>query len=118
MKKTIAFIIAILACCALFCGCTSDQPQQEEVKLPSRFVVISDDEMGYASSVQKNPSGSVLEPATYGELTIHYVVDRETRVVYMFYHDKGMFLSPLFNADGTPVIYEGELPYSGSDEIA
>ena len=121
MKKTTFTICAILICALLFCGGCSEQtqPEKETVSLPSRFVVVPDNEFGYGSSVQRKPAGSELSPATDGDKTMHYVVDRETRVVYMYYSgDRGKFMVVLMNADGTPMIYDGELPYSAEDEIA
>ena len=46
--------------------------------------------------------------------TIQILVDKETRVMYMFYHDNGgnsgtAGLTVMLNADGTPMLWEGEL---------
>jgi hypothetical protein len=126
MKKTINLIaiialIALIAIATTSCADTSGTSTPDEGQLPARFVVLEDEDLGeYQSSIQvHNDSTSEFDRNNYTPVRhdshMKYVVDRETRVVYIFM-DKtgtrysGMAMFPLYNADGTVMTYQGELP--------
>lgn len=88
MKKgiVIILIVAILAISVVgFTGCSNDEQQN----FPNRFVIIER---------QKTGSYDYIE-----------MYDKNTKVMYVFYSNYyGGSLIMLVNADGTPMLYEGE----------
>ena len=87
MKKFLAAIFAIaIAVSVSACGANTPEEAYEE-DVPSRFVII--------------------ERASVWDI----VVDKDTRVTYAVSnssYNRGIF-TLLVNADGTPLVYEGEL---------
>lgn len=82
MKKLIVVFIAILLCLSLFAGCT-----KEDEWVDSGFTYI----------------------ARRGN--VHYLYYNDTKVVYVFYEECAGYsggMTVLLNADGTPMIYEGD----------
>jgi len=80
----------------LLCGC-STMPNSEDYseEQNSRFVFVK----SYTAD---------------GFKVVRIMVDKETKVMYMYYGDGGTYggtagLTALLNADGTPMIWEGEL---------
>ena len=95
MKKILCLLF-ILITPLLFCGCESI-PEREDYSTESldRFVFV-----------KQYGEGS-------GE-TIKILVDKETKIMYMYYQDGGGYsgtagLTVMLNADGTPMLWEGEL---------
>lgn len=122
MKRTIALTLIVLVALAAT-GCSNlsaTTTTPEENQLPARFVVLDDEALGdYQSAIQVHNDNTsernkdVTTPVRYDDMK--YVVDRVTRVVYIFLDDtytrySGMIMTPLYNADGTVMTYEGELP--------
>lgn len=98
----IALVISILA--MLFTGCTAES-DPNAVTIPNRFVEIDVNLNGYAPDFDSSKI-----------YTTHsaYVVDRYSKVVYLYYYDggdnSGADFIPLYNPDGTIMIYDGQLP--------
>lgn len=98
----IALVVSMLA--MLFTGCTAES-EDNAVTIPNRFVEIDADLNGYAPDFDSNkiyPTRST------------YVVDRYSKVVYLYYYDggnnSGADFITLYNPDGTVLIYDGKLP--------
>lgn len=122
MKKNLVLIILVMiALAATSCSSVSStSTTPAEGQLPARFVVIEDQALGnYQSAIQVHNDNTsqatkdLIVPVRHDEM--RFVVDRVTRVVYVFIDDtgsrySGMTMTPLYNADGTVVIYDGELP--------
>lgn len=96
MKKILCLLFVLITP-LLFCGC-EHIPKSENYYTENidRFVFIKQ----------------------YGEVnggeTIKILVDKETKVMYMYYHDGNLNsgtagLTVMLNADGTPMLWEGEL---------
>ena len=83
MKKLIAIFMAIALCACLFIGC--GESSKEKYWAGSGFVYIESKEH------------------------LDYLYYEETGVIYVFDNSPYMGgLTPLVNADGTPMIWEGE----------
>lgn len=91
MKKLIAIIVAILLCFILAsCGSSKDSTS---AFISDRFKIISSNEL---IDTQTN---------RYKEM---FLYDTQTKVIYVFVKENySGGLSPLYNADGTLMIYEG-----------
>lgn len=88
MKKIICFVVAFLLSLVLFCACSGNDNYIRTVSAEERFVTV-----GY-------------EP---NECEV--IVDAETRVMYLFVKNGyGGGLTVMVDADGNPLIYEGDLP--------
>ena len=89
MKKFLAIILLIMICCFMFVGCDRKNDVTTTTELDSRFKIIKDtnDGLGYCN----------------------IIVDTETGVMYLFRGaaDRGG-LTVMLDADGNPLIYEGE----------
>lgn len=89
MKKILAIILSIMICCFAFVGCGRKNEIIKTTELDSRFKIIKDtnDGLGYCN----------------------IIVDTETGVMYLF---RGVGyrggLAVMLDADGKPLIYEGE----------
>lgn len=98
----IILVISMLA--MLFTGCTAES-DPNAVAVPNRFVEIDADINGYAPDFDSN---------TVYTTRSAYVVDRYSKVVYLYYYDggnnSGVDFIPLYNPDGTIMIYDGQLP--------
>jgi hypothetical protein len=115
---TLLVLVALAATSCSALSATSTTP--DEGQLPARFVVLDDKDLGdYQSAIQvhnDNTSQAEKDNTTAVRFDdMQFVVDRVTRVVYIFLDDtdsrySGMVMTPLYNTDGTVVIYEGELP--------
>lgn len=95
----VLLLIASVGC--LVSGCS----EQSTPAIPNRFVEIDEDLQGYAPEFGTNNAG----------ITSGYVVDRYSRVVYVYYYDTGssggIDYITLYEEDGaTPLRYTGELP--------
>lgn len=116
MKKSIIIAILFVLTLTLFTGCSeTDATVPTENQLPARFVVVSDESFGYASSIQRENGGDAFTNNNTMVRPMKYVVDRETLVVYIYINDtgsrySGISLTPLYKADGSLTIYTGELP--------
>lgn len=96
MKKFLFVLILVVMLPFMLCSCGSQKKDSEDTTLIDRFVVvesITDNVFGYTKSI---------------------IVDTETRVMYYQYRsfsgERGFSgITVLYNADGTPMIYEGEL---------
>ncbi len=101
----VLLLVATLGCC--FTGCSAESGSNEKVSTPNRFVEIGDTLNGYSADFDSNGTNINVTRATY-------VVDRYSKVVYMYYYDggdnSGADFIPLYNPDGTIMIYEGNLP--------
>ena len=86
MKKVLAVIFALVVAVSVS-ACDANQPEKvDDADSSSRFVAIE-----YAD-------------------TWYIVADKDTRVMYVVsdgYYNRGTF-TLLVNADGTPLVYEGE----------
>ena len=89
MKKFLAIILSVVACCALFSGCSSTTEKIETSKLDERFLILKDTNSGL------------------GFRSI--IVDKETGVMYLFVGNgyRGG-LTVMFDSEGKPLIYNGE----------
>ena len=88
MKKIICVVLASVLCAVLFCACSDNDNYIRTVSAEDRFVTV-----GYES----------------GECEV--IVDAETRVMYLFVKDRyGGGLTVMVDADGNPLLYEGDLP--------
>lgn len=86
MKKLVVIFMAIVLCACLFVGCSGVPEVDENVSKASSFVIVEDGE-GY-----------------------YIVYHRDTKVMYALSSGKynmGSFCL-LVNADGTPMVWEGE----------
>lgn len=95
MKRIIISILLVTIFLALF-DYRLDQSSEERemdnqyIEKQTKFVLVSTE-----------------EKPEYG---YHIMVDKETGVEYILYHDFSRFgMSVRLNTDGTPMIYEGEL---------
>lgn len=87
MKRVIAFLTAIALCTCLFVGCGNSSLEVDENVSKSSFFVIVEDGSGY-----------------------YIVYHKDTKVMYTLStasYNMGNF-TLLVNADGTPMIWEGE----------
>lgn len=96
MKKFLFILILMIMLPFVLCSCGSQKENNEDVILDERFVIIEN----YVSWANNSYS--------------RIIVDKETKVIYYKYSDyyKGHYVSGitvLYNADGTPMIYDGEL---------
>lgn len=86
MKRLLVVLMAIALCACLFVGCSGNPTTDEEVSKGSSFVIVEDG-------------------------TGYYVIyHKDTKVMYTFStggSNYGSFCL-LVNADGTPMIWEGE----------
>lgn len=89
MKKFLAIILSIMICCFTFVGCGRKNDVTTTTELDRRFKIINDtnDGLGYCN----------------------IIVDTETGVMYLF-RGAGYRggLAVMLDADGKPLIYEGE----------
>lgn len=98
MKKSIIIIliVAILVIATIgFCGCDDKKSTNYGSIDNDRFVVIQHND---------------LKTSVFGEDEYTIVLyDKETKVMYLFVKNGyGGGLTVLVNADGTPMLYEGE----------
>lgn len=89
------WISALIVALVLTVGAVSAsavRAEEQQTAFDERFVVISD--------------------AEHGNLRTVVVADRQTRVEYLWTSErsKGNSMVMLANADGQPLLYEGELP--------
>lgn len=95
MKKLIAVILCVGLCLGLFgCGTTSEKPSDDSdpVQNTDRFVKVQDDVIKIGGS--------------YFDI----YVDTETSVMYIcVVNSWGIDVEPLMDADGNPLLWEGEL---------
>lgn len=83
MKKLIAFLMAIALCACLFAGC--EDSMKRDYWSGTGFVYIE------------------------SKMNIQYLYYEDTGVMYVYDGDSYRGgLAPLLNADGTPMIWEGE----------
>lgn len=86
MTKLIAIFMAIALCACLFAGCSGMLEANEDVSQSSSFIIVEDGDSYYI------------------------VYHKDTKVMYSFstsgYNCGSLCL--LVNADGTPMIWEGE----------
>ena len=89
MKKFLTIILLIMICCFIFVGCGRKNDVIKTTELDGRFKIISDtnDGLGYCN----------------------IIVDTETGVMYLF-RGAGYRggLTAMVDADGKPLIYEGD----------
>ncbi|MBQ8806050.1 MAG: hypothetical protein IJZ68_06155 [Bacteroidaceae bacterium] len=101
----IALVISLVG--MLFTGCSTEANPNDTASIPNRFVEIGDTLNGYAADFDTNNTVINVSRTTY-------VVDRYSKVVYMYYYDggdnSGADFIPLYNPDGTIMIYDGKLP--------
>jgi len=96
MKRFIISILLVTIFVSLFdykLWQSSDEREMDNnyIEKQTKFILVS--------STEKKPE--------YG---YHIMVDKETGVEYILYHDFSRFgMSVRLNTDGTPMIYEGEL---------
>lgn len=106
MKKYILIVLVLVLTLSL-CACTTQNPNAPAEDIPDRFVEIDEDLNGYAPDID---SGKVNTNRST------YVVDRHSRIVYLYHYDGGSQGSGsdfimLYDSDGvTPLRYTGELP--------
>lgn len=95
-KKIFCLLLLLIMPIMVFCGCTDIPKTQDYTEQQNeRFVYIK----AYTSENTR---------------VITILVDKETRVMYMVYHEAGSYggntgITVMLNADGTPMIWEGEL---------
>ena len=89
MKKILAIILSIMICCFTFVGCGRKNKVIKTIELDSRFKIIKDTNDGFG----------------YCDI----IVDTETGVMYLF-RGAGYRggLTVMVDADGKPLIYEGD----------
>lgn len=88
MKKLICAVVTLLLSLVLFCACGDNDNLIRTVDAEGRFVTVG-----------------------YSEGDCKVIVDSETRVMYLFVKNGyGGGLAVMVDADGNPLIYEGELP--------
>lgn len=89
MKRVLAIILLIMICCFMLVGCGRKNDVTTTTELDRRFKIINDtnDGLGYCN----------------------IIVDTETGVMYLF-RGAGYRggLAVMLDADGKPLIYEGE----------
>ena len=94
-KKLISLLLVLVMPMLVLCGCNSI-PQNDNYVLQenARFVYVSE------YTINEKEEFKIL-------------VDKETRVMYLYYEGySGHYyagLTVMLNADGTPMLYEGEL---------
>ena len=97
MKKSIIIIliVAILVIATIgFCGCDDKKSTNYGSIDNDRFVVIQHND---------------ISPSLLGDEYVLVLYDKETKVMYLFAKSGyGGGLTVLVNADGTPMLYEGE----------
>ena len=95
-KKLISLLLVLVMPMLVLCGCT-EVPQTDD----------------YVT--QENTRFVYVEEYTYGDNDYFKIlVDKETRVMYLYKCERSgqstrAGLSVMFNADGSPMLYEGEL---------
>ena len=90
MKKFLAIILSVVACCALFSGCSSKSEKIVTSELDERFLILNDTNNGWSGYRQ-------------------IIVDKETGVMYLFVgigYRGG--LTVMVDSEGNPLIYNGE----------
>ena len=89
MKRVLAVILLIMICCFMFVGCSRKNDVIITTELDSRFKIINDTNDGFG----------------YFQI----IVDTETGVMYLFRGEgyRGG-LTVMVDADGKPLIYEGD----------
>ena len=89
MKRVLAVILLIMICCFMFVGCDRKNDVIITTELDSRFKIINDTNDGFG----------------YFQI----IVDTETGVMYLFRGEgyRGG-LTVMVDADGKPLIYEGD----------
>lgn len=104
-RRTISIVLVLVLLCMLCAGCSANEAPDDAVIIPNRFVEIDMNLNGYA------PDFDCDETAIAGTA---YVVDRYSKAVYMYYFEcggnSGLDFIPLYNPDGTIMIYDGNLP--------
>ena len=88
MKKKLfcLLMILVLPVCLLFTGC--DEIEKVDNKEDTSVMIC-------------------VEKLSLGGTGFYILVHKETRVMYMAYYSGGV--SVMYNADGKPMIYDGEL---------
>lgn len=86
MKKLITIFVTIALCACLFAGCNGNPTTEKEVSKNSSFVIVEDG-AGY-----------------------YIVYHKDTKVMYVMSAGSSNYgnFYLLVNADGTPMIWEGE----------
>jgi hypothetical protein len=86
MKKLIVFLMTLALCACLLMGCSGAPEVDENVSKSSSFVIVEDGDCYYI------------------------VYHKDTRVMYSFSTSGSNYgsLCLLVNADGTPMVWEGE----------
>ena len=105
MKKYILIVLVLVLTLSL-CACTTENPDAHTEDIPDRFVEIDGNLNGYAPDIDSNAVHSTRSA---------YVVDRHSRIVYLYHYDggegSGSDFIMLYDSDGvTPLRYTGELP--------
>ena len=96
MKKIIISLILVLVFPILIlCGCGTKSDNYNE-NISERFVIIE--------KVQNN-----FRDGYENVCDVFIAVDKETKIMYILFCGGGFGIETLLNADGTPIIYDGEI---------
>lgn len=103
MKKVALLIIVLFAVASLLVGCSAPENEtvQEKVEemtgVDARFIIIDEE--------------AIVRPGFIGSSRVYIMVDKNTKIMYLFSDDSKYFsgLSPLYDEDGKPMKYTGDL---------